>query len=212
MSLFEENLTNKETIQEGPQIEEVALEDFEFVRQEYFSNIKEPSITFARCSFYVNVPCLTHFPESDYVQILINKKTKMLVLRPSSEEDRDSFLWCSTLRGKKKPRRLSCKLFFAKIVDLMGWNQNHRYRILGKIAHANGESILVFDLKVFSAFKSITSETSGIKSKSVPMFPEDWKTQFGLPYSEHQTTSQISLFDGFAVYSLTDNDEKEDHK
>ena len=191
------------------QIEELSLEDFEFVRQEYFSNIREPSVTFARSSFYVNVACLTHLPEADYVQILIDKNKKMLVLRPSVEEDRDSFSWCNISHGKRKPRKLSCKLFFAKIVDLMGWSPNYRYKVLGKIAHANGESVLVFDLNTFATYKSTSSDSNRSSGKSVPVFPGEWATQFGLPYSEHQNSAQISLFDGFAIYSLKEKSEKE---
>lgn len=207
----EETMKNMELIRdEAEQAEELSLEDFEFVRQEYFSNIREPSVSFAQCCFYANTACLSHFPETDYVQILINRAKKMLVLRPSVEEDRDSFAWCTTPKGKRKPRKLSCKLFYAKIIDLMGWSSNHRYKVLGKIAHANGESVLAFDLSRYAAYKSVSPETSGSKQKKIPVFPEEWRTQFGMPYSEHQNSQQISLFDGYAVISIKGNDEKED--
>ena len=209
--MYNENMMNlglsEDAVNPSEQIEELTLEDYEYVRQEYFSNIKEPSVNFTKCSFYVNAACLSHLPENDYVQILINRKKKMMVLRPSVEEDRDSFLWCNSSGGKRKPRKLSCKLFFAKIVDLMGWNPNHRYKVLGKIAHANGESVLVFDLNTYATYKSESSETNRQKVRSVPIFPEDWRNQFGLPYSEHQNSAQISLFDGYAIFSLKDKDD-----
>lgn len=208
---IEKTIVMNPTSEETNLDDDLSLEDFEFVRQEYFSNLREPSVNFTRCSFYVNVACLTHLPEAEYIQILINRKKKMLVLRPSIEEDRDSFSWCYTSKGKRKPRKLSCKLFFAKVIDLMGWSPNHRYKVLGKIAHANGESILAFDLSKYATYKSVSSEHNGSRPKSIPVFPEEWRTQFGLPYAEHQNSPQISLFDGYAVYSLSDGSEKENH-
>lgn len=61
------------------------------------------------------------FPKTDYVQVLVNRESKILALRPCEEGARDSFLWCSVSKGKRKPRQITCKLFFAKIVSMMDW-------------------------------------------------------------------------------------------
>lgn len=38
-----------------------------------------------------------------------------------------------------------------------------------------------------------------------PVFPEGWKTQFGLPFREHQKSMQVDIFEGYAIYGLRDN-------
>ena len=43
------------------------------------------------------------------------------------------------------------------------------------------------------------------KSSRTPVFPEGWKTQFGLPFREHQKSMQVDIFEGYAIYGLRDN-------
>ena len=120
--------------------EEFNFDDFQVVRREFFAHLHEPSVSFNNCKFYVNSACLTRFPDSGYAQVLVNSSKKILALRPCNEGSRDSFMWCTDAsKGKRKPKPITCKLFFAKIVELMGWNPDYRYKLLGKLIHANGE-------------------------------------------------------------------------
>lgn len=122
------------------------LNGFQVVRKEFFAHLREPSVSFNNCKFSVNSACLAKFPRTDYVQVMINRDTKILALRPCSEGARDSFAWCNASKGKRKPRAITCKLFFAKVVDLMNWNPNYKYKLLGRLIHANGEYLIAFDL------------------------------------------------------------------
>lgn len=74
--------------------------DFQVVRREFFAHLREPSITFNNCKIYVNAASLSKFPNTDFMQILINRKTKILALRPCKEGERDSFPWCYESKGK----------------------------------------------------------------------------------------------------------------
>lgn len=122
------------------------LEEFQVVRREFFAHIREPAVTFNNRKFYVNSACLTKFPHTDYVQALINPHTKILALRPCGENERGSFQWCSIGQDKRKPRQTTCTLFFLKMFDMMDWNPDHRYKMLGNIIRANGEYLIAFDL------------------------------------------------------------------
>ena len=104
-----------------------------------------------------------------------------MALRPCAENARDSFAWCSASKGKRKPKQTTCKLFFAKIVSLMLWNPDYRYKLLGRLIHANGQYMIAFDLNAAG-----------------------WQDQFGLSYKEHQQSMQINIFDGYAIYSIKD--------
>lgn len=96
--------------------------DFQVVRREFFAHLREPSITFNNCRIYVNSACLTKFPNTEYVQVLINRNTKILARAPCNEGERDSFLWCHLNRresGNQKPDHMpSC--FSPKIFDAYG--------------------------------------------------------------------------------------------
>lgn len=180
------------------------FEGFQVVRREFFAHLTEPAVTFNNCRFYVNSACLNKFPETDYVQVLVNRNTKIMALRPCSENARDSFAWCSASKGKRKPKQTTCKLFFAKIVSMMDWNPDYRYKLLGKLVHANGQYMIAFDLTATEVYQRSFPEGAKPKTSRTPVFPAGWQDQFGLPYKEHQQSMQINIFDGYAIYSIKD--------
>ena len=186
------------------------FEGFQVVRREFFAHIREPSISFNDCKFAVNTSCISKFPETEYVQIMVNQTTKILAIRPCDEGARDSFPWCSTSKGKRKPKPITCKLFFAKIVSLMNWDPNYRYKLLGRMIHANGEYLLTFDLTATEIYQKTTSKEGKTKTSRTPVFPAEWQNQFGLPFSEHERSMQINIFDGYAIYSIIDKTAKKD--
>ena len=54
------------------------FEGFQVVRREFFAHLSEPSVTFNNCKFYVNSACLAKFPRVDFVQVLVNRESKIL--------------------------------------------------------------------------------------------------------------------------------------
>lgn len=183
--------------------------EFQVVRREFFAHISEPSVTFNNCKFNVNAACLSKFPDFEYAQVLVNQNKKMLAIRPCSEAAKDSFLWCSPnpkSKSKRKPKAITCRLFFAKIVEMMGWNPEYRYKILGKVIRSNQEYLLVFDLTATEVYQKTIVEGQKPKASRTPVYPSEWKNQFGLPYNEHQQSMQINIFDGYAVYAIKGNE------
>lgn len=180
------------------------LDEFQVVRREFFAHMREPSVSFNNFRFAVNTACIARFPHTDYVQVLVDSDKKLLVLKPCTEETRDCLQWCSISKGKRKPREVTGKIFFAMIVDLMGWNPHYRYKVLGRLIRANGEHLLAFDLTAHETFMKVFAEGEKPKTTRNPVFPSAWKCQFGLPYSEHKQSMQINIFDGFAVYTVPD--------
>lgn len=180
----------------------IDLDDFQVVRREFFAHLREPAASFNDYKFYVNAACLSKFGNSQYAQILINQKNKILALRPCEENAKDSFMWCSESKGKRKPRPITCTLFFAKVVSMMDWNPKYRYKLLGKLIHANGENLIAFDLTATEVYKKTFVEGEKPKVSRTPVYPSDWQNQFGLPFNEHKQSMQINIFDGYAIYSI----------
>ena len=113
-------------------------------------------------------------------------------------------MWCGISKGKRKPKAITCKLFFAKIVSLMNWNPKYRYKLLGRLIHANGEYLIAFDLNAPEVYQRTFVEGEKPKTSRTPVFPSEWQTQFGLPYNVHKQSMQINIFDGYAVYAIKD--------
>lgn len=187
---------------------EFSYDGYQVVRGEYFAHLFEPSVTFNKCKVYLNTACIKKFPDIDYVQILVNSEEKKLAVRPCGEEQKDSFLWCT---AKRKPKQISCKIFSGMIADLMGWNLDYRYKLLGKLIKSNGEYLFIFDLKSFEMYeRKIVEGSDKPKSSRTPIFPEEWKNQFGLPVEEHKKQLQINLFNGYTVFGIKDNTKPKD--
>ena len=193
-------------------IEEVNLDlnEFEVARSEFFADTREPAFVFNDGKVGVNTACVRRLPDVEYVQILINREKKKLAIRACHEEDLFSIAWGKTKNGKRVPRLITGRMFFMKVCDLMDWNPLHRYRVLGKLVRARGELIFLFDLNARKTFERSVSGDGKRKCSRTPVFPSEWKNQFGIPFAEHKKALQVNMFDGYTVFSLKE-DKPEDN-
>lgn len=197
-------VTEEKTMQE----EDFRYDGYQVVRGEFFAHRFEPAITFCDGRFYVNTACLKRMPDVEYIQVLVNRQTKKLVVRPCGEDERDSFRWCSSTE-KRRPKKITCRIFYAKLAELMQWNPACRYRLLGKLITANREQLYLFDLTATEAFPRAAPEAGNGESCRAPVFPRDWQDQFGLPAEEHRKQMQIHTFDGYTIFMIQDGNSRE---
>ena len=141
-----------QTIENTENIDQKALElaqDFSYdgyqvVRRELFAHLREPAVVIRRDSVTFNTACIAGLEDAVYIQILVNQDNKRMVVRKCEENDKDALRWC--IEKPDKSRKMSNKLFSAMMYDMMGWNTDCRYKILGhKITHED-ETMYIFDL------------------------------------------------------------------
>jgi len=180
-----------------------SYDGYQVVRGEYFAHLHEPSITFNRSKVSLNTACLKRLPNVDYVQILVNSEERRLAVRPCGEDEKDSFPW-STI--KRKPKQITCRVFFAKIVDLMDWNPEFRYKLLGKLIKSGNEYLFIFDLTATEIYQRTIQEGEKPKTSRTPVFPAQWQNQFGLPVEEHGKQLQVNIFNGYTVFGIKDKE------
>lgn len=182
-----------------------SYDGYQVVRAEFFAHLYEPSVTLNKETVSVNAACLRKLPDFEYVQFLVNPGEKKLAVKPCSEDMKDSFRWCTGDGKKKKPKKITCKIFFAKVMSLMGWDPRYRYKILGKLMRAKDDSLFVFDLSSAEAYHN--KAKGELDSSKSPHYPEEWKNQFGIPATEHQDIQQISIFDDYTVFRIERSEE-----
>ena len=178
---------------------------YQVVRGEFFAHLYEPSLCFNRSRVYVNMGCLKRMPDVSYVQILVNAEDKKLVIRPAGEDEKDAFLWCSLKNEVRRPKQITCRVFFAKIVHLMSWNADYRYKLLGKIIRSGEEKLVVFDLNATEIYIRTAREGEKPRSARKPVFPAEWENQFGLPVEEHRKQLQVNIFSGYTVFEIKES-------
>ncbi len=184
--------------------EEFSFDGYQVVRGEFFAHTFEPSITFSGSKLYVNMACLNKLPTAEYVQILVNQVTKKLVIRPCREDEKDSFRWCSST-ARRRPKQVICRVFWAKLAEMMHWDNSYRYKLLGKLISANQEQLFIFDLTSTEVYQRSISENGKARSGKKPSYPAEWQNQFGLPVEEHRKQLQINIFNGFTVFGIKDD-------
>lgn len=178
-----------------------SFDGFQVVRGEFFAHTYEPSLTFADCKVYVNTACIRKLPDYDYVQMLVNPEQKKLAVRPCHEDEKDSFRWCSAT-SRRSPKQITCKIFFAKVFTLMGWDPKDRYKLLGKLIRSKNELLFVYDLSSPEVYARSVSEDGKVKTSRTPNYPSNWQNQFGLPVTEHQGSLIVNIFKESAVFGL----------
>lgn len=178
---------------------------YQVVRGEFFAHVYEPSITFNNCKVSLNTACINRLPDVDYVQILVNPEERKLAVRPSNGDEKDSFLWCTAKSTKRKPKQITCRMFFAKIVQLMEWNPDYRYKLLGKLIRSGDEYLFIFDLTATQIYQRIEQSGEKVKISRTPVFPSEWQNQFGLPVEEHRKLLQVNIFKGYTVFGIKED-------
>ena len=180
---------------------EFSYEGYQVVRGEFFAHLFEPSVTLKDEKVSVNAACLRKLPDVEYVQFLVNPEEKKLAVKPCTEDTKDSFCWASkSIDGKRKPKSISCKIFYAKVMELMGWDHSHRHKILGKLIRTSTDTIFVFDLT--SAETYIKKSESNDSNPRKAIYPQDWQNQFGLPVKDHSDTVLVNIFDDYTVFRI----------
>lgn len=183
---------------EFAEMEAVTLNGFEVARAEFFSHLREPSITIWDNKIKFNMACLRRFPGVTHIQLLVNAAQKRLIIRPSEPDAPNSLRWCSGGGEKEiKNRDMICLIFTAKIYDLMGWDSKYRYKMLGKPATYNGEILFLFRLTDFELYAS-----DGKSKRKRAYLPEDWRNCFGIPFEEHEDSYKVDLAEGYVTTAI----------
>ena len=178
---------------------------YQITREEFFAHAREPALSICGNKLYVNKVCLKKAPDTARVLVMVSPQQKKIILKPCSEETKDSVPWMTT---KGNIRQITCKpAFCALIAELTGWNLNNRYKMIGKMVRNRGARLFIFDLNaalIYPRKAVLDGDGNVIQSKLTrePVYMESWRHQFGLPVEEHERTYAINRFDDYVVISV----------
>lgn len=135
--------------------EDFSYEGYQVVRRELFAHLREPAVVIRRDSVTFNTACIAGLEDAVYIQILVNQDSRRMVVRKCEENDKDALRWCVANPDKRKSRKMTNKIFSAMMYEMMGWNLDCRYKILGHKITFEDETIYVFDLMETEIFLDI---------------------------------------------------------
>lgn len=135
--------------------EDFSYDGYQVVRRELFAHLREPAVVIRRDSVTFNTACIAGLEDAVYIQILVNQDNKRMVVRKCEENDKDALRWCVAKPDKRKSRKMTNRIFSAMMYEMMGWNLDCRYKILGHKITFEDETIYVFDLMETEIFLDI---------------------------------------------------------
>lgn len=181
--------------------DKLQLSKCQVVRKEFLPHTRDYSLTFSDMRFYASQSCLRKFPNVNAVLTLIDPDERLLILLPCDENTPNAFIWRSFSKGKPIPRKSASPVLYGMIFNLMQWDLNTRYRVLGRVVYEDEKTLLVFDLKKAEAFPRSYSDDNTSKATRRARYPETWREQFGITYGEHTRLVNMKIFGEYSVFT-----------
>jgi hypothetical protein len=202
--LKKEDIYGDEDVDE---VEEFSFNGYQVVRREFYAHTFDAAISFKYDSFTFNTACINKL-DTMYVHLLVNPTEKKMVIRGCDEDAKDAVRWCRFNKklNKRMPRKILCRLFAAKVYDLLNWFGDYKYKLQGNIVKTPEEKLIVFDLTETEVYSPVDKD--GV-SKGQVFFPEDWKNSFGMSVEQHHQSLVLNLLDGYE--RLEDQQKRQSH-
>lgn len=202
----------KKPLSDNDGIQFESLTDYELPPRTQFAVQNKPAVTLRGNKMQFSMSAVRLFKDCRYIIPMINPKTKRLSIIPCTEEEGATVEWSriQAKTGKFQSKQITSEEFFRKIFEFMGWRQDCRYKIIGRLALSEHGKILVFDLEeaIMHAPKKqqVVDPISGkIKMKEMKYYPERYKTCFGRTYSDYIATKEQDDFEHIGGYELLAN-------
>lgn len=206
------NIDNEEVIQEEGLNSIEELNQYQVIRSEFVAPKLRAKVTFNIDSLTFSTKCLNLFKDSQYIQLLINSEEKRMVVMQCDEHSKDSLKWCNIKSGKVASRKIGCKIFGAKLYEMMGWNPENRYRVQAIFQEIDGKQLILFNLDEFEmVVPEVVVRSDGKKvRKSKVYYPENWRESFGMLYQEHMESSKIDILDNYHLSDTKNGSQLDD--
>ena len=181
------------------------LKRLEVLRTEFASSAYKPKVILSYETISFNKACVELLPGTHYVNVLIDRAKKRIIILPVNRHAKDALRWCGlTPEGKVKKRDCTARKFGAKLYEMMEWVKENKYRILAYYQEIQGVELLVFNLRECEMVvpELGTTKTGKLVKRGKAYLPGDWNG-FGMTMIQHAAANEVELD---AHYSLSDKD------
>lgn len=182
------------------------LQNLEVLRTEFASSVFKPKVILSYETISFNKACVNLLPDTRYVNVLIDRHKKRIIILPVSKIAKDALQWCTVAQnGEVKKRVCTAKKFGEKLYDMMQWVKENKYRILAYFQEIEGVKLLVFNLSECEIVvpEFVTTKTGKLVKRGKVYLPDTWVNGFGMPLTKHSEANAVELN---AHYTLSDKD------
>lgn len=127
-------------------ITEVNLEGFQIVHGSMFRKQPVPQLTLWKNALQFNTASYNLLSRCDTVHILINQKTRQILVRPCPSKDTDAVAW---IKNPVEPRatRIECTSLMKQIFSGWGFDAAYHYRSSGILVKNEERLMLCYDFR-----------------------------------------------------------------
>ncbi|MDR1410408.1 MAG: recombinase family protein [Oscillospiraceae bacterium] len=143
------------------------------VRRELFSERDSAAATVSKNGITFNAGCVSLLENTAYVEVLLHPNERLLAVRKSNKRNKNAIPWKNGTLPARKLNRI--------LYQLMGWQNEWKYKITANYFSKNDEQLIIFDLNCCE-FR-LRSDESG--RKSTRAIPSEWLSCFGSDMPEH---------------------------
>ncbi len=190
----------------GLEMEYESFDGYELPPRTQFSMLKKPAVSIKYGKLTFSTAAIRLFEGMAHILPVVHATKKRLAVIPLTEEESASVEW-SRLKNDEiwVPKTISSLEFVEKLYQLMDWNRDCRYKVLGRVANSDRGLILIFDLEeaiMFTPDKQeyIDPKTGETKTRQVKYFPDKYKDRIGGSYNDYVAVRQMNLFEDFIGY------------
>ena len=198
-------LPKVKTVSRGPRL---FMGGYKTVRADYFPSTDQPAMTIHNGKLRFNTACLKKFEDVEFVELLLNTVTNTIAIRPCEKDNPNAIHWGRLQKDRWVVSTMGCRGLSRTLFDLMGWEDEGKYRFRGQYINQDDQKLLVFELdepvitkiveqviipdepEAESADAEEEQEEILIK-ETVRVYPSAWISSFGAPVSSYDYASVL---------------------
>lgn len=198
----EENIMDEKTKKSVDSFEvnkgDFDLRGFEIARTELFDTADKPFVRFSERQIKFSTDCIRKYDKNNHVELLVNPITKMIAVRNTDEKNRCGVVCSKLSNGRYYPKEIPCAAFGETLFNILGWNINNRYRIVGNLIETENEIVYLFntkDTEMYMESYMVGVNTASEENKIQPLttignrvraVPKEWTKTFGKEFYAHE--------------------------
>lgn len=189
--------------------ENIELNSFQVARKEYCVGEKfAANITININKIQFNAACIRFYPDTNYIEILIDPARKRLAIRPCSEYDRDAYKWArNQIKDNKRiSRQISMTDAWEIFFRMMNWNPENKYKVFGTRKIYNNADMVLFLLEEaveYTVEKEIQPDGQ-VRTKRNAFLPPKWRDSFGDYVDVHDSKMEIAAEETIKLFNTPD--------
>ena len=126
---------------------DIDLRNAQVIHGDNFVDGHVSSVTFNDSTLRFSSFCVRKFNGSDYVELLVHPRHKLLAIRPCAKSHKNAIRWTKYTDGRAYGRLIGCTAYIHTLYTLLDWQPSIKYRLRCSLQEIRNETVAVFDAK-----------------------------------------------------------------